>query len=94
MAKVVVLHKVADYDQWYPVFTEHESVRRQYGATGHRISREAADPNSVLVINDFATMDGAKGFATDPSVPTVMARAGVQGRPQIWFVEESESKAY
>lgn len=35
MTKVIVQHHVADYDRWYPVFTEHGDVRRQYGATGH-----------------------------------------------------------
>ena len=25
MTKVIVQHHVADYDRWFPVFTEHES---------------------------------------------------------------------
>ena len=29
MAKVVIQHHVADFDAWYPVFTEHESDPRQ-----------------------------------------------------------------
>ena len=44
MAKAIVQHHVVDYDRWYPVFTEHEAVRRQHGATGHSIYRAVADP--------------------------------------------------
>jgi len=94
MVKVIVQHHVSDYDRWYPVFTEHGSVRRQHGATGHSIYREATDPNAVVIVNEFATLEGAKAFAQDPSLPEVMQRAGVDGPPQIWMVNEAESKQY
>ena len=94
MPKVIVQHHVADYDRWYPAFTEHEAVRRQYGATGHSISRAVADPNTIVIINDFATLEGAQTFTQDPSLPAVMERAGVDGPPQIWIVDEVESSQY
>ncbi len=94
MAKVIVQHHVADYDRWYPVFTEHETVRRRHGATGHSITRAVADPDSVVVVNDFATLEGARAFSQDPTLPEVMGRAGVDSAPQVWIVEEAESKAY
>lgn len=94
MTKVIVQHRVADYDRWLPVFTEHEGVRRAHGATGHSITREAADPNSIVVVNEFATLDGARAFSQDPSLPAVMQRAGVEGHPVVWIVEEAEAAAY
>ena len=94
MPKVIVQHHVADYDHWYPAFTEHEAVRRQYGATGHSISRAVADPNTIVIVNDFATLEGAQTFTQDPSLPAVMERAGVDGPPQIWIVDEVESSQY
>ena len=94
MAKAIVQHQVADYDQWLPVFTEHEAVRRKHGATGHSVNRGLADPNSIVIVNDFATVEGARAFATDPSLPEVMGRAGVVGHPQVWIVEESDAKRY
>ena len=94
MTKVIVQHKVADYDRWYPVFTEHEAVRRQYGATGHSITREAGDPNSLVIVNDFATLEGARGFSQDPSLPAAMQRGGVEGMPQVWIAEEAEASRY
>ena len=94
MIKVIVQHHVADYDRWYPVFAEHESVRRGYGATGHSISREVTDPNSIVVVNSFATLEGAEAFKQDPSLPAVMARGGVDGPPQVWIADEAETATY
>jgi hypothetical protein len=94
MAKVIVQHHVADYDRWYPVFTEHEKVRRTHGARGHSITRSGADPNNLVVVIDFATADGAQAFAQDPSLETAMAQAGIDGGPQVWIVNEAEARTY
>jgi len=94
MTKVVVQHHVADFDRWLPVFTEHEAVRRSHGATGHSISRDVADPNSIVIVNDFATLEGARAFAQDPSLPAAMARGGVDGSPQVWITDEAETRQY
>jgi len=94
MSKVIVQHHVADYDRWFPVFVEHGDVRRLHGATGHSVNRSVADPNSLVIINDFATLEGAQAFAQDPSLPAAMERAGVDGAPQVWIVEESDARRY
>jgi heme-degrading monooxygenase HmoA len=94
MTKVIVQHHVSDYERWLPVFTEHEAVRRQHGATGHTITRSVADPNSVLVVNEFATFEGARDFSQDPSLKDAMERAGVDAPPQVWIVEEAETRTY
>jgi hypothetical protein len=94
MAKVIVQHHVADYDRWFAVFTEHGDTRRRHGATGHVVTRSVADPNSIVIVNDFATLAGAEAFATDPSLPEAMHRAGVDGAPQVWITEESSVVAY
>ena len=94
MTRVIVQHRVADYDRWLPVFTEHEAVRRQHGATGHTVNRDVSDPNSIVILNDFATLDGARAFSQDPSLPEAMARGGVEGHPQVWIVEEADAGQY
>ena len=94
MAKVIVQHHVVDYDKWLAVFDEHGETRRANGATGHAISRSIADPNTIVIVNDFATLDGAKAFASDPTLPEVMHRAGVDGPPQVWITEDSSVVAY
>jgi hypothetical protein len=94
MVKVIVQHRVADFDRWLPVFTDHEAVRRSFGATGHSITREVADPNSIVIVNEFATLEGATAFSQDPSLPAAMAAGGVVGAPQVWIANDAETKAY
>ena len=94
MTKVIVQHHVADYDRWLPVFTEHEDVRRLHGATGHSVSRDVADPNTIVIVNDFATLEGARAFSQDPSLPAAMGRGGVEGMPQVWIVDEADARTY
>ena len=55
MTRVIVQRHLADDDRWYPVFPEHEAIRRQNGATGHSINREVTDPNTIVIVNEFAT---------------------------------------
>ncbi|MEI8333550.1 MAG: cyclase [Chloroflexota bacterium] len=94
MAKVIVQHRVVDFDSWLAVFTEHEAVRRQHGATGHSVNRSVADPNTLVIVNDFTTLEGARAFSQDPSLPAAMERGGVDGAPQVWIVEEAAARTY
>ena len=94
MAKVIVQHHVADYDRWFGVFIEHGDVRRRHGGTGHSVTRGAADPNSVVIVNEFGTLAGATAFSQDPSLPEAMARAGIDSAPQVWIVNEADLATY
>jgi quinol monooxygenase YgiN len=94
MAKVIVQHHVSDYDRWYPVFTDHGAIRREHGATGHAIHRGVEDPNTIVVVNEFSSLDGARAFLSDPSLKEAMSRAGVDSEPQVWVVEEAERQTY
>jgi len=94
MTKVIVQHHVTDYDRWYQVFTEHEDIRRRHGATGHSLNREVADRNTIVIVNEFATLEGARAFSQDPSLPAAMERGGVDGPPQVWIVDEAEARRY
>jgi hypothetical protein len=94
MAKAIVQHHVVDYDRWFPVFTEHQAVRQRHGATGHSVDRSVSDPNTIVIVTDFATLDGALAFTQDPSLPAAMERGGVDGAPQVWIVEEADARTY
>jgi quinol monooxygenase YgiN len=94
MAKVIVQHQVADFDRWLEVFHEHQAVRQSHGATGHSVSRAATDPNTIVIVNDFATLEGAQAFTQDPSLPAAMAKGGVTGAPQVWIMDEADAAAY
>ena len=94
MPKVIVQHHVTDYDRWFSAFTAHEVVRKQHGATSHSVSRAVDEPNEIVVVTEFATVEGARSFVEHPSLREVMDRAGVEGPRQFWIAEESDARTY
>lgn len=94
MAKAIVQHHVVDYDGWFGVFSDHEATRRKHGATGHVVYRSVADPNTLVVVTDFASAQGAQAFSQDPSLRAAMEKGGVDGTPQFWLVEEADAQSY
>ena len=58
------------------------------------MSRVVTDPNTVVIVNDFATLEGAMAFTQDPSLPEAMAKGGVTGHPQVWITNEADAAAY
>jgi hypothetical protein len=91
---VIVAHHVWDYDRWLTVFGEHGEIRRRHGAEGHVVHRGVEDPDQIVIVNDFATIAGARAFMADPSLREAMTEAGVEGVPAIYLVEETERQRY
>ena len=94
MASMIIRHRVADYDAWKSAFDEHQAMRAASGITSHTLHRDADDPNAVTVVAKVTDIGRAKAFATSPDLREVMGRAGVQGAPDIWFVDDAEEKSY
>jgi hypothetical protein len=73
-------------------------LRRSFGfgvrRTRPRRSRESTRPVTVARVTMFGSVEGAVTFTQDPSLPASMARAGVDGPPQTWIVEEADAKRY
>jgi heme-degrading monooxygenase HmoA len=93
MVRAIVQSHVEDYDRFHAVFSERAEFRKSHGATGHAIYRGVDDPNTLVVVNDFASADEARAFAAAPELKEAMARAGVD-HPQMWIVEEAEAQRY
>jgi len=91
MTTLAVQQSVADYDAWETAFDEHEKARRSHGATGHRVLRNGDD---VLVLIEFPDEASAQSFQSDPSLPEVMARAGVIGAPDISMRSQTSQVQY
>jgi hypothetical protein len=87
MATLFVRHSVADYAKWRTVYNDFDAERKTMGVTSHGVYQLDGDPNDVTVYHEFATMDAAKSFAGSPRLKEVMAIAGVQGTPTIWFTQ-------
>jgi len=61
MITIVIQHPVADYEAWKQTFDRDPLRRAASGVIGHAIYR-TSDPESVLVLMDFATREQAEVY--------------------------------
>lgn len=90
MAYVLIRHEVDDYDEWKTAFDDHASTREQRGSRGGRLFRRADDPNHVVILFEWDSLENARAFTDSDDLRETMAEAGVSGEPQILFMEELE----
>ncbi len=89
MAHLLVHHKVEDYKKWKPVFDEHSNFRSRNGSKGGRVFRDSKNPNEIFILFEWDSLDNAQKFSQSDDLKAVMMKAGVQGMPEIHFLEEA-----
>lgn len=92
MIQVLVRHNVEDYNTWRPVYDGHQAFRKETGSLGARVLRDANDPSNVVVISEWPDMKAAQAFATSPSLHEAMGRAGIVGKPDVYFLEQIDTQ--
>ena len=94
MATMIVKHRVANFESWKQVFDSMIATRAKFGWKSHRVLRDATDGNVVTVINHVKDLAGAKAYGASPDLREAMQRAGVQGAPEISFLEDNADYTY
>ena len=94
MARLVVKHRVANFESWKQVFDSMDGIRKEHGWLGHVVLRDANDPNVVMIVNHVRDLDGAKRYGSSQALRDGMAKGGVQGTPEVAFFEDAEVKSY
>lgn len=92
MTYVLIRHEVADYDAWKPYFDDDDDRRVEHGQRGYQLFRDSENPNEIVMIGEFDREDDARAFIESEELPEIMAEAGVQGEPEIRFVDLAEEK--
>jgi heme-degrading monooxygenase HmoA len=87
MALLLILHRVADYDAWRKVYDAVSEMQEFRDVTSEAVHRMVDDPNNVLVLHYFDSVDKARAFTALPELKEAMQRAGVQGEPRFEFYE-------
>jgi hypothetical protein len=89
MVHVLVRHKVGDYTRWKEAFDAHFNQRMSAGETGFRLFQSVDDPRDVTLLLDWDTLEHARRFMTSDDLRATMQGAGVQGTPEVYFVEDA-----
>ena len=92
MIVVAIKHPVADYEAWKSVYDERNPGT--FGAKFARVNRLVSDPNTVIVVAGFETVDAANEMIENPDLKASMDRAGVTSEPRIEVYEETEVVQY
>ena len=89
MATMFARHTVKDFGTWKAAYDAFDTERKDMGVTGQGIYQTDGNPNDVTVYHHFNSMDAAKSFAGSNRLKAVMEKAGVVGRPDIWFTTQA-----
>ena len=61
---LLVRHKVEDYERWKSVFDhDHGATRARSGSKGGWILRNAEDPNELVILLEWDSVENARRFA-------------------------------
>ena len=89
MAYMFVRQEVKDYEAWKSVFNRGDDLRRRNGAKSYQVLRPQNGSSEVDVLFEWDDLDNARRFASSAELKEAMQRAGVIGKPEILFLEES-----
>jgi quinol monooxygenase YgiN len=77
----VISHPVKDYAVWKAVYDSAEPIRAKAGVTGAEVFHDPKDPNMIVVIHRFPTLDAMQAFLGDPGLKAAMEKGGVLAPP-------------
>ncbi len=90
MANMLVRHKVEDYEAWKKVFDDFVDTRRESGETSWRIWHTDDDPNNLVLLFGYRSIESAKAFMARPDLKEAMEKAGVAEPPEVYYLDESD----
>ncbi len=91
MINVLVRHKVADFGRWKQVFDENFGIRHHAGELSCRIFHAQENPADLTLFCEWETLEKARFFFASQPLKDGMRKAGVQGTPEIVFLNEIRS---
>lgn len=86
MTYLLCRHKVADFAKWHAVFRAHAEAQRESGLHLLHLLREAADPNSVVMLFRVEDVVKARAFTQAPAARAAGQASGVIGVPEMAFL--------
>jgi hypothetical protein len=86
MPHVLIRHKVQDFGKWKPGYDAHLQARQAAGLTERLLSRNADNPNEVILLFEAKDLGKARAFASSADLKKKMQEVGVIDKPDIYFL--------
>ncbi len=84
---MIVRHNARDYSEWKTGYDAHEPIRAAAGLTEKHLLQDADDPNVVTLIFEAKDLKRAEEFSKSDDLREAMQKAGVIGKPDIYFLK-------
>jgi quinol monooxygenase YgiN len=84
-------HRVRDYDRWRAIFDGDSEGREEAGCLGARVFRNAEDPEEVVVLFEWESLERARRRIESAKLRREFDEAGVSGgleRTEFYLLEE------
>jgi len=88
-ARMFVRLEVVQFSEWVKTYDGFAPARKAAGITQSTVWQSADDPNDVLIINDFPSLEQARAFAASGDLRDAMRNSGLRGPPQVWFAAKA-----
>jgi len=84
-SRLMMTHKVKDWDAWKKEFDNHKQVRVDAGLIDRALGYEVGDNHQVVIVFAVTDMAKAKAFLQSADLKDKMEKAGVEGKPTSFF---------
>jgi hypothetical protein len=88
-ARMFVRLEVVQFSEWVKTYDGFAPARKAAGMTESTVWQSADDPNDVIIINDFPSLEQARAFAASGDLRDAMRNSGLKGPPQVWFAAKA-----
>ena len=94
MTTILVRHKVSDFAKWQAGFYAADALHSKAGVKHAQVLRGVDDPNEVIVLTEFESVDRARAFAQLEELRKTMHDAGVVGQPDVVFLDKAGTRSW
>jgi Protein of unknown function (DUF3764) len=83
--RLIMTHKVKDWDAWKKEFDSHKQERIDAGLVDRALAHAIDDNHQVEIVFAVTDMTKAKAFLQSKDLKDKMEKAGVEGKPTSFF---------
>ena len=83
--RLMMTHKVKDWDAWKKEFDDHKQVRMDAGLIDRALAHDINDNHQVEIVFAVTDRTKAKAFLQSKDLKDKMEKAGVEGKPVSFF---------
>jgi hypothetical protein len=87
MIHLMVVHEVGSFEKWKPVYDAHAPARAAAGLKEVELFRNIDNPDEVVLLFSADHLGKAKAFVASKDLREAMRKAGVKGKPKIYFLQ-------